>query len=304
MPQRNDTDPNKYWERDQKAKSQRLYVAFCEFAASFLDYGTGRDLLLRGAQNAGRLNWASTAFYYSLVHAGRFLIFVPIGDFPTKHGDLAQCFRQDGEGKPTDWLNGFAEQIAANQRQTADRYRKRIHFQDICAYWVEKVEVPQAQEFLTTFGKKLARAKELRNENNYEALLIAHEYRHFRMTESFRNLAKAMRQVARSALEVTPRWFSSYLRCDIDDPWEWNGSAKLSFVRRYADRRILKPAKDWYQLEDIAKEIREMLKPILEVDASNDNALADQIENDVKFDVFQGKESLMSDFESKIGKLT
>jgi hypothetical protein len=56
-------------------------------------------------------------------------------------------------------------------------------------------------EYLAHIGKLLAQAKNLRNDNNYEALLIAHEYRHD-LGESFASLSSCMDSAALFALRI------------------------------------------------------------------------------------------------------
>src|SRR5690349_4828297 len=99
--------PSEYWSRGTETRAQRLYVSFCELGAAALDYAEGFSLLRREErrQGAARLNWAGTAFYYSLVHSSRFLIFNAIGDFPTRHKDLPAAFsRRRPSTVRTDWL--------------------------------------------------------------------------------------------------------------------------------------------------------------------------------------------------------
>jgi hypothetical protein len=51
-------------------------------------------------------------------------------------------------------------------------------------FWTN-VGVADAANVLLSIGSALRSAKELRNDNNYESLLIAHEYRHTELTRLF-----------------------------------------------------------------------------------------------------------------------
>lgn len=73
-----------YWRESEARIKQQWYDSFCLMMTSAQDRLTG--LMLR---ESGNLNWATTAFYYSGVHAGRLLCFVCTGDYPTGHAQLA-----------------------------------------------------------------------------------------------------------------------------------------------------------------------------------------------------------------------
>src|SRR5258708_25963353 len=90
-------EANEYWSQGPDQTSQRLYVAFCELASAALDYSEGVKTRFEIESNDERSNWASTALYYSIVHSARLLVFLPIGDFPTRHDHLANCFQRDVE---------------------------------------------------------------------------------------------------------------------------------------------------------------------------------------------------------------
>ncbi len=301
MAQRLMVDPNEYWRRDQGAKSQRLYVGFCEFASAALDWATGQDLLLRGRDNHTRLNWASTALYYSLVHAVRLVVFLPMGDFPMRHKPLACCL--SFEGAKTDWLKNFAPRVSESSAGPQSEYSARVVRFDLESYWSRAVGRTDIEASLKWLGSILNEARALRNENNYEALLIAHEYQHRDMTKAFRQLAEAMAQGATRALALTAQWFGSYLSSAGDPTLDCEIGARLSFVTRYTRRRILEPIITWYR-QVIASEIKILLQPVVEHKDVGDRFDGAQIEEDVARDVFGGKENLMADFEAKIRQLT
>jgi len=188
--------PSEYWNSTQTRKAQRLYVSFCELAAAALDYAEGLSLLRRDArrQGAARLNWAGTAFYYSLVRSARFLIFTAVGDFPIKHNQLADAFSKSRSGTvSTDWLRSFAPSPTV-------RYATKVNLEEVVDYWARGASREEMEALFEWFADALSKAKALRNENNYEALLIAHKYQHSYLNDSFKQLANAMEEVAKAAL--------------------------------------------------------------------------------------------------------
>lgn len=56
--------PNEFWEEDDCYRDQKFYTAFCILEVACSDYVAGVML-----ERQKVLNWACTAFYYSLVHA-------------------------------------------------------------------------------------------------------------------------------------------------------------------------------------------------------------------------------------------
>lgn len=113
-------ESNEYWNQTPQQTSQRLYVAFCELASAALDFSEGARTQFDVVRNDERSNWASTALYYSIVHSARLLVFLPFGDFPTRHDHLARCFQLDGtETIRTNWLNAFL-------RVSAFRFRRDL----------------------------------------------------------------------------------------------------------------------------------------------------------------------------------
>src|SRR5258706_303405 len=123
--------PSEYWNISQARRDQRLYISFCKLAAAALDYAEGLSLLRRDERRQGsaRLNWAGTAFYYSLVHSARFLIFTAVGDFPTQHNRLPKAFSKTPfSAVSTDWLKSFAP-------TPAGQYTTMVSLEQLVDYW-------------------------------------------------------------------------------------------------------------------------------------------------------------------------
>lgn len=131
-----------------------MYVSFCELAAAALDYAEGLSLLRRDErrQGAARLNWAGTAFYYSLVHSARFLVFTAVGDFPTQHTLLAKAFRSsESTGVATDWLKSFAPCVHG-------RYVDKVTLKQLVNYWsagAEGQDIEEVRAQLEWFAEQL-----------------------------------------------------------------------------------------------------------------------------------------------------
>jgi hypothetical protein len=287
--------PSEYWEATLATQAQRLYVSFCELASGALDYAEGLSLLRRDErrQGAARLNWAGTAFYYSLVHSARFLVFTAIGDFPTRHDKLAQVFGPADQGEvQTNWLQSFA----SGQRGCS------ATLSQLSAFWAAGADDQRAvriREHLGWFSEALMRARSLRNENNYEALLIAHEYKHEHLGTSFKLLAETMSRVAHQALDLVVKMYSRRLWSEAK-----RGDTQVvqaAFIRHYVQTRIVEPTRNWYGTDQfvVADAIERIMQPLLELPKGNDCDVS-CIEKMVGTDLFAPKVGLMSKFKKEI----
>lgn len=180
----NRQDPNTYWSGSVEREAQYLYVAFCELASAVFDYCEGvtmqsalaHELYRWERKGDTRQNWSGTVLYYSLVHTARLLVFLACGDFPTRHSSLGDCFNSERDPVRTAWLRGFLKDGGDHSNQVSTT----VSFAELFEYWssYRTADRQVVRNNIAHFGKLLAQAKELRNDNNYEALLIAHEYRH------------------------------------------------------------------------------------------------------------------------------
>ncbi len=312
--------PSEYWNSSETRKAQRLYVSFCELAASALDYAEGLSLLRRDErrQGAARLNWAGTAFYYSLVHSARFLIFTAVGDFPTQHNKLAQALSISHSGTvSTDWLRSFASNGNVSSAT-------KISFEHLVDYWSSGVSKGPTAAMFNWFADALARAKALRNENNYEALLIAHEYNHSYLGNSFKRLATTMERVAKTALAAVVGCYAHVLQpgpliqpADAStigdamassengepDDGRWR-NLEAAFVRHYVENRIVEPARSWYGTEAfvVSNAIVVLMAPLRTLQITGELDLM-SLEESVSNDLFAPKTGLMDKFIRKMTEL-
>jgi hypothetical protein len=109
MINRNDFPPILFWRSEPTCTAQRFYIGFCLLMSSIQDTFLG--LLQREHNN---LNWSATCSYYGLVHAGRLLSFVSIGDFPKAHSELRRLLSPPNPRRNVrlglDWLGAFTRE--------------------------------------------------------------------------------------------------------------------------------------------------------------------------------------------------
>lgn len=295
-------EASEYWSQGPDQTSQRLYVAFCELASAALDYSEGVKTRFEIESNDERSNWASTALYYSIVHSARLLVFLPIGDFPTRHDHLANCFQRDVERSVrTTWLEAFLRVSASRFRQNIRhrRYYTEVEPANLYGYWTRTIQSEPAEVFLEWLGSLLGQARALRNENNYEALLIAHEFNRARMSDLFTEFTTVMCEGARGTLGKTAQWFDHYLTLGLA-----NGlpQGARPFVSGYVERRIIAPVRVWYG-DRIAQEVADLLSPLRTDHLAPDSREVADINKAVDFAIFDPKAGLMNDFRGKVQTL-
>lgn len=222
-----------YWRDGQEP--QRFYIAFCLFFSAIQDWALGQKEL-----RLHNLNWSATCSYYSLVHAGRLLTFLALGDFPTQHLELRKLLfasdergsdnvRPGTDGYPFDWLRKFCG--ARLVRGPAPW--SLVELRGMIVEYLLQLGVASAERQLERFGSLFSTAAPLRSDSNYEALLIAHEHRHVSMSSAFEDLAKCMNSASESQMSFLVETFSAFLRNDQDLGTERPGYA--TFLRDYLE---------------------------------------------------------------------
>lgn len=295
-----------YWRSPTERPPQRFYVAFCLLTSSIQD-----RLLGLKEQKDNNLNWSATCSYYSLVHAARLLSFLALGDFPTSHGVLRRLLLEEAggarnrppphDGYPFDWLRGFTQ--VAELEHTWGRPRVGAanieSFRSVILGYLLEIGVRDAAVKLARLGRILDAAAPLRNNSNYEALLIAHEYRHIRVTSAFERLAEYMAQAAESSVPFAIEAFNRFFRNDPD--LATNHEAYASFLYHYLHERILNAVQRKLRgYADLAEKLTEVVALI---DAPCAAARYDHLEDQISIGIFGQKARLMYDFDSKIESL-
>lgn len=238
------------------------------------------------------------------------LTFLALGDFPRSHdklGEVISNVREHGpdpthrDGFPFNWLRGFTRVVQAEHgvRQPPAQASNRGSFQHMIVEYLDRLGVREADRRLREFGSVLVSAKPLRNDSNYEALLIAHEYRHVAMTTAFDRLAERMTLAAESSLPLAVDAFNCFLR----------GGPELgekrreyeSFLYELLHRRV-QPAIQ-QKLCGFPGLAEKLLQIVALIDARQTNAPYQQIEDWVSMGIFGEKARLMRDFETKIESL-
>ncbi len=197
-----------YWVKSDERRAQRFYVLICLALSSMHDRFLAVEERLGGSKN-----WSTTMSYYSIVHAARFLCFQALGDFPKGHGALANLL-SGRRSVGLDWRQEFSGRQAGPRPGSGavgngrtDSVAPGTWRAVLESYLTNDLQIPDTTASIDRLAQILDCAKSLRNDSNYEALLIAHEQNHLLITEHVDRLAADMGEAA--------RWTSELLRCAL-----------------------------------------------------------------------------------------
>jgi hypothetical protein len=91
---------------------------------------------------------------------------------------------------------------------------------------------------------------------------------------------------------------------DSENPWvkDRENPHRLGFAKQFLNQSVIEASLTWYGRE-VAEQLKTLLAPIYELDVAEDQTAWSKILDDIAFRVFEGKQSLMRDFEDRISNL-
>jgi hypothetical protein len=259
------------------------------------DYLTG--IVLKDQSN---LNWSATASYYGMVHTGRLLCFVLVGSFPKNHAKLIRLLKPNGS-VPLDWLPTFVGDLSARPEYEED-VRSSASRRDI----LDKLEKWDSEILpsLDTFARMLEKAKDLRNNSNYEALLIAHEKKHVIVTDCFTRLAECAQAAARDSLELAVKIYRLYMEKSslLNNKRDVFKLLSNDYVKGRMYMGIKEKLHSSRPASDALRRLSKTLMFSLSTE-SRDETSSDEIEDFISIHKFGGKTILMENFRGKVENL-
>jgi len=292
-----------YWQTNDLRKDQYFYIGFALLASGVNDYAVGRDLQL-----SKKLNWAASAYYYSMVHAGRLALFLVYGDFPTGHGPLAAAFGDGCRRKTRFWFTEFDRDLNENiDRLNGDDYKRQ---EVVSRYEPLGMNIPEANRMFEQWASILQKAKKLREDSNYESLLIAHEHNHVLVTQAFERLCEVLQACAERVLADAIQLFKAVIHSSP------RGRHWLAFLNHSSSPPDLDL--EIYDREGLLY-MEDSLRSILEHTQSLSDALAlvrplrfsdwaspllaDEVYRHIIIDAFGEKRNKMRQFRDDVGRL-
>lgn len=295
----------RYWRENNDQIKQYWYVSFCLMMSSVQDRLTGLAL-----RETGNLNWATTAFYYSAVHAGRLLCFVCTGDYPTGHAQLAQLLAPDRERPENrtrrqfhfDWLDRFQRYLGGAAPRTSAEQSRADRDAILGAI---NVGLPQVRPKVDRFGPLLAAFRNLRNDCNYESLLVAHEKRHFLVTEGFDLLVGAADEASAVAMDMATALYIENLK--TEQCFETERDLFVAAHHLYLKDRFERSLHDKFQHSQVAMTgLQHATEGLAVQDGAEESASAHAVEeflNPIMYGQFGQKQGLMDRWKRDVEAL-
>ncbi len=283
-----------YWIQDPNKISQKFYLTFCLYISAILDFTVANELKQKRI-----LNWSAVSSYYSMLHTGRLIIFIVFGDYPTSHSNICKFFN-DKQDIKCNWLKNF----------DSSNDRTNISFDELCEYYEDNLKLKNVREKLRKFGEKFEKARKLRNDSNYESLLIAHEHNHVYVTSSFMHLSKIMISVSRSSVETATKCFHNYI--ENDNCLNKDRYVYQYFVEKYIDLKIYDRIKENDSFNNgILQTLRPIISSLEDIYSTkqytfNNSTVTEKfnrLEEKTSMKMFSGKTELMKEFAKKINDL-
>lgn len=298
-PAMTDSASFRYWRETPARVKQLWYTSFCLMMSSVQDRLTGLAL-----RETGNLNWATTASYYSAVHAGRLVCFVCAGDYPTGHADLSDLLApreartsQRPRRIHLDWLGRFRRYVES--RRTADDTRLELHRCSLIA--AIDATLPGVRATFDQFAPLLTHFKNLRNDCNYEALLIAHERNHTVVTDGFNELAEAAQSVSNLAADLAVTAYSEHLKqaeCFHAERERFHAAHSAYLTGRFAQS-----LGDKFQGSGCAMDELHRIQARLEWPGTPDDIDVGEFLAPIMYETFGEKRGLMTRWRQDIGDL-
>ena len=140
---------------------ERLYITACLLFSAIHDHCLSRQLANMYP------NWSAIAAYYSMVHSLRLFWFNAYGSYPTGHRQMVDSLTRDQPGAIANWQN-----------QILGRTRTSVRLEAFEGWLKEGLGDVGLAARREPIGQIFSLAKELRNDSNYESLVLAHQYFH------------------------------------------------------------------------------------------------------------------------------
>lgn len=297
---------NRFWNRNDKTTAQKLYIALCLYTSAASDFAVGFDL-----KESGKLNWSTTASYYSLFHSARLIIFLALGDYPKGHKDIQLLFTSEASESNNrafscSWLKTMKKDPSISDFDSEQS--EKFTFNQIITYYKNILKFTDSYLLFNSMGKILNNAKDLRNDSNYEALLIAHEYDHQKVSKYFLDLSNAMSDGSKLSLKIAAKCFEHY--ANNEPSFESKRDIYKFFIQEYITVRLYSSIitrtgdKSIPEVKKCTKVLENLIAQNHHfTDIENVDHQLNKLNNLVSFREFDPKQKLMEKFKKEIDKL-
>lgn len=298
--------PFHYWQWDgenpdgsEQRLGERLYTTSCLLWAALHDRHIGERLQARNP------NWSAVASYYSMVHALRLLWFLLYGSYPTGHTAMAHALA-GRRGVKANWgrEEGVPEgdtAIARSALQGAIR---------------EGLGEAGLADRLPSIGGIFGAAIRLREDSNYESLILAHQYFHGSASQGFVNVQEEFTRATEAMLSANLtvlRFTADALLAAFHPERQWfcpsgvfRAADLLQLLVGYVGAKVESCYEGWEEPPATRSNWAERLGPLAgHLGAASFHAAgeAGKLMRFARFSAFDMKRGIMREFRGKIDGL-
>jgi hypothetical protein len=252
-------------------------------------------------------NWSAICAYYSTVHALRLVWFVLYGSFPKSHAPLGEAMAGE-RSIVANWSHG--ELSPGSVRLSAEALKGAIR---------EGLGDGELADRVEAVGRVFGNAVKLREDSNYESLVLAHQYRHgipgaepdgfVSVQREFGRVHTALSRAQDFVLDFAARvvtaafvderdWFcprSVYPGQELFALLCWHVHWKIAFASQRWRGSPPEPSEWWEGLSGIEAHHAEQ--------APEYESPADRLADATDFEVFDMKRGIMTEFQNKVRRL-
>jgi hypothetical protein len=206
--------PFNYWRWNKSAIDQskrrlgeRLYVIACLLWTALHDRHFAKE------RQADTPNWSAIAGYYSMVHALRLVWFVLYGSYPTGHRPMANAL-SGSLGAIANWA----------QEKGVPEGKAKVTLRALQSAIREGFGCPDLADRLQAVGRVFGAAIALREDSNYESLILAHQYFHIPATRGLINVPKEFAKATGAMLDanqIVVQFVSDLLLASFKEDVAW-----------------------------------------------------------------------------------
>lgn len=289
-----DLESNKYWMQNDDKRYQRFYIAFCLLNSAIFDYSVGLDL-----KTQKKLNWSASCFYYSMVHCARLLLFIPFGNYPCSHSGMISYLENNANHVTFNWLDDFL-----NNTKELRIFNKKVYNKNyLVELYKEKYLISNFESRFNKFTSALGNSKRLREDSNYEALLIAHENFHPLLETFFNDLTDVISNKSKFVLDFAIEIIKKHIEVDFNDAYSFEIK---SFINHELSNNVKNRIFTRINSEECKLEINRLLENIMfheDLKSRNEPKWVTKLEKSFSMSIFSEKSALFRNFRDKINNL-
>lgn len=219
--------PFHFWKRmDVDSRTIKTRLGQRMYTTSCLLWSSMHDRVMANKLADQCPNWSTVCSYYSMVHALRLAWFVLYGGYPTGHSSMGNVLADrtydynrkeyiDGGQANANWHHGDLESGRAQITHSA-----------LVGAIEQGLVKRDLAEQLESIGRVFQSAVDLRNDANYESLLLAHQYHHWsgRPGGHHVNVSKAFQtaqKLMKKSNDLVLSYVAELLMAAFADEREW-----------------------------------------------------------------------------------